>query len=129
METSAGEPLISTRPFAVTKQSAWLVSKESPVSQAPCLVILNPLQHLTAPPAVVTLQTAYKKNSGYKNPLFPILWEDKTNVQECLHMVKWGVQRVTSEPPQAPGYNNNNIYLLQLGCHPVAVVTLHVHKT
>ena len=26
-------------------------------------------------------------------------------------------------------YNNNNIYLLQLGCHPVAVVILHVNKT
>jgi len=25
--------------------------------------------------------------------------------------------------------NNNNIYLLQLGCHPVAVVILHVNKT
>ena len=25
--------------------------------------------------------------------------------------------------------NNNNIYLLQLSCHPVAVVILHVHKT
>ena len=24
---------------------------------------------------------------------------------------------------------NNNIYLLQLGCHPVAVVILHVNKT
>jgi len=24
---------------------------------------------------------------------------------------------------------NNNIYLLQLGCHPVAVVILHVYKT
>ena len=24
---------------------------------------------------------------------------------------------------------NNNIYLLQLGCHPVAVVILHVHRT
>ena len=24
--------------------------------------------------------------------------------------------------------NNNNIYYLQLGCHPVAVVILHVHK-
>ena len=30
VETSAGEPLISMRPFAVTKCSAWLVSKESP---------------------------------------------------------------------------------------------------
>ena len=26
-------------------------------------------------------------------------------------------------------YNNNNIYLLQLGCHLVAVVILHVNKT
>ena len=25
--------------------------------------------------------------------------------------------------------NNNNIYLLHLGCHPVAVVILHVNKT
>ena len=25
-------------------------------------------------------------------------------------------------------YNNNNIYYLQLGYHPVAVVILHVHK-
>ena len=24
---------------------------------------------------------------------------------------------------------NNNIYLLQLGCHPEAVVILHVYKT
>jgi len=24
---------------------------------------------------------------------------------------------------------NNNIYLLQLGCNPVAVVILHVYKT
>jgi len=27
------------------------------------------------------------------------------------------------------GYNNNNIYLLQLGCHLLAVVILHVYKT
>ena len=30
MQTSAAEPLISVRPFAVTKWSAWLVSKVSP---------------------------------------------------------------------------------------------------
>jgi len=29
----------------------------------------------------------------------------------------------------AIGHNNNNIYLLQLGCYPVAVVILHVNKT
>jgi len=42
VETSAAEPLISTRLFAVTKWSAWLVSKESPpVSQTPSPVILK----------------------------------------------------------------------------------------
>ena len=41
VETSAGEPLISTRPFAVTKCLAWLVSNESAVSQAPSPVILK----------------------------------------------------------------------------------------
>ena len=30
METSVGVPLISMRPFAAAKWSAWLVSKESP---------------------------------------------------------------------------------------------------
>jgi len=30
---------------------------------------------------------------------------------------------------QAAYVNNNNMYLLQLGCHPVAVVILHVYKT
>ena len=28
-----------------------------------------------------------------------------------------------------PAFNNNNIYLLQLGFLPVAVVILHVNKT
>ena len=44
--------------------------------------------------------------------------------QFCFHLVdiplsyaKWFIT-----------YNNNNIYLLQLGCHPVAVVILHVYR-
>jgi len=99
VETSAGEPLISEA-LRCYKVVGLAGVERIPISQAPCLVTLNLLQYLTAPPpAVVSLQTAYKKHSGYKNPLFPILWEDKTNVQECLHMVKLGVQRVASEPP------------------------------
>ena len=31
--------------------------------------------------------------------------------------------------PMAVNNNNKNIYLLQLGCHPVAVVILRVNKT
>jgi hypothetical protein len=41
METSAGEQLISVGPFTVTKCTACLVSKESPISEAPSLVILK----------------------------------------------------------------------------------------
>jgi hypothetical protein len=32
------------------------------------------------------------------------------------------------ESLSATNDNNNNIYLLQLDCHPVAVVSLHVYK-
>jgi len=39
VETSAGVPLISMRPFVVPKWPAWLVSKESQVSQASSPVI------------------------------------------------------------------------------------------
>ena len=40
METSAGEPLISVRPIAVTKCSSWLVSAESPLlwGSKPCYI-------------------------------------------------------------------------------------------
>jgi hypothetical protein len=33
-----------------------------------------------------------------------MLSEDERNVQECLHMVKCGVQRVASEQPRDSGY-------------------------
>ena len=35
----------------------------------------------------------------------------------------------SNEPQNILPSCNNNIYLLQLGCHPVAVVILHVYKT
>ena len=41
VETSAGEMPISKRPFAVANCSAWLLSKESPVSQIPSSVTLQ----------------------------------------------------------------------------------------
>jgi len=39
VKTSAGESLISKRPLAVAKWSAWLVSKNPPFSDAPSPVI------------------------------------------------------------------------------------------
>jgi len=50
VETSAGGPLFSMRPFAVSKWSAWLVSKDSPpVTPAHCPVTLQSATYLTAP--------------------------------------------------------------------------------
>ena len=49
MEMSAGEPLISTGPFAVTKCSARLVSKESRVSKPPSRYILGADKSLGRP--------------------------------------------------------------------------------
>ena len=88
METCAGEPLISMRPFAVTKCSAWLVSTEFPVSQAPSIGKLNLLQYCIPSFCRRLLTNQHTKTLELQNPLFPILWEDETNVQECLHMVK-----------------------------------------
>jgi len=43
----------------------------------------------------------------------------------------FGQQQESSGDDDDDDDNNNNIsiYLLQLGCHPVAVVILHVYKT
>jgi len=81
------------------------VSNESPVSQAP-----NQVKLISATVSHSTLLSSspcrqHTRNTTFtKNHLFTILWEDEPNVQECLRMVKWGLQRVVSEPPRAPGY-------------------------
>jgi len=72
--------------------------KNPPFSEVPCPVILK--STISYP----TFLSSSPCRRHTKNTLFPILWEDETNVQKCMHMVKWGVQRVVSEPPQAPGY-------------------------
>jgi hypothetical protein len=70
VETSAREPHISTRPLAVAKCWAWLMSKEFHVCQAPSVVILKSVivSHPTLP--LSPDKPAHKKNSGYKkNPV------------------------------------------------------------
>jgi len=49
VETSAGIPLISMRPFAAAKWSAWLVSKESPLLSGCLLNYTQSAIYLTAP--------------------------------------------------------------------------------
>jgi len=46
-------------------------------------------------------------------------------VRKWVWMFNEGRENVHDE---ARSNNNNNIYLLQLGCYPVAVVILHVNK-
>ena len=46
-------------------------------------------------------------------------------VRKRVWMFNEGRENVHDE---ARSNNNNNIYLLQLGCYPVAVVILHVNK-
>ena len=53
-----------------------------------------------------------------------------SDVSKCVFVGPGG--RRYARPANSPAErnnNNNNIYLLQLGCHPVAVVILHVYKT
>ena len=71
METSAGEPLISTRPFAVTKCSTWLVSNESPVSQAPSPVILKSATISYRTPCRRVLTDSTQKNTRFTKPSVP----------------------------------------------------------
>ena len=47
-----------------------------------------------------------------------------SNITKLGHKIVTDVIR----GPHVIHNNNNNIYELQLGCHPVAVVILHVHK-
>ena len=76
LNASSGEPLISTRPFAVSKWSAWLVSKDPPISEAPRIVILNLLQCCIPPSCGRLLTMQHTKSLELQNPLFPIIWVD-----------------------------------------------------
>ena len=67
---SAGEQLISTRPFAVTKCSAWLMSNESPVSQAPNPLILKSATISYRTPCRRLLTDSTKKHYVSKNFCF-----------------------------------------------------------
>ena len=87
METSAGEPLISIRPYAVTKWLVWLVSKESRCVSGSLPSYTKPATYLTAPPAVLSLQREEKKNTRVTKPLGS-QYCGKTK-QTCRNVCKW----------------------------------------
>ena len=52
------------------------------------------------------------------------------NTLEINQAIKIYILKISSYPfEKNTNNNNNNIHLQQLGCHPVAVVILHVYKT
>ena len=61
------------------------------------------------------------------------IYNEKNDVVEYWRKkeIKKVIWRNNRKKQRDEGKNNfnNNIYLLQLGCHPVAVVILHVNKT
>ena len=71
METSAAEPLISIRPFAVTKWSAWLVSKESPrlSGSLPSYTKSATISYCNACRRLLT--DSIQKTLGLQKPSFP----------------------------------------------------------
>ena len=101
--TSAGERLISTRTFAVTKCSARLLSKDTPVSQAPRKVTLNSatISYRTNCRRLLTDNT--QKTPGLQKPSVPNIMGRRNKRAGMSAYGQGGGQRVASELPRAPG--------------------------
>ena len=56
-------------------------------------------------------------------------WRLHTQPQFALKLGRVQFQNARFQRLESYWPSNNNVYLLQLGCHPVAVVILHVNKT
>ena len=86
MERSEGEPKISIPPSAIAKCSVRLMSKETPFSHVPSLVILNSatVSRLN-PPVVVSLLAS---THTHKKPLFTYYTRTCRNV--CMYVCQSG---------------------------------------
>jgi hypothetical protein len=105
VKTNAGEPLISKMPFAVTKCSPWLASKQSPRLLGSKLsyteICYSILPHLLP-------SSPYRQHTQNTTVTKPCSQYYGKTKQTCRHVwiwsFVWGVQRVASEPQTAPGY-------------------------
>ena len=105
-------PTFFLAPCPVTLQSATYLTASCPVTlqsatylTAPCPVTLQSATYLTAPLPSSPYREHTKNTRVTETFCFQSCMKKQTNVQECMHMVKWGVQLVASELPRAPGYN------------------------
>jgi hypothetical protein len=109
-----------------------------PVCEAPSLVILNSavISYRTLLPVIISFQYRTQKTLVLQTPPFPILWEDWTIVQECLHMVKsfeecnrWPVSHqepLDATPCLSWGYSGQSIALTT---HPYLAPRLKKYRT
>ena len=85
VETSAAVLLISMRPFAAAKWSAWLVSKESPRFTGSLPSYTKSATYLTAP-LPSSPYREHTKNIRLHNPLFRYCKKTK---QTCRNACRW----------------------------------------
>ena len=85
VETSAEVPLISMRPFAAAKWSAWLVSKEPPRFTGSLPSYNKSATCLTAP-LPSSPYREHTKNTRLHNPLFRYC---KMTKQTCRNACSW----------------------------------------
>jgi hypothetical protein len=119
VESIAREPLISTKPFPVTKCTGWLVSKEHPVSETASLVVLNsatvyhPTLQSSSPYSIAHKKTSNLQNSSIRNIMGRI--NNRVEMSICVQVI-WELQRVVSEPPRAHGrysFSTKSVYSIK----------------
>ena len=104
METSAGEPLISVRPFAGTKWSASLMSKESPCLSGSLSSYTKAGTISCCTPCRRLLTDSTQNTLVLQKPSVPNIVGRQNKRAGMSAYGQCGVQRVASEPPRAPGY-------------------------
>jgi hypothetical protein len=87
VETSAGKSLISTRPFAATKWSAWLVLKESPRLSGSKHSYTESATISYCTPCRLLLTDSTQKTPGLQKPSVPNIMRRRK--QTCRNACIW----------------------------------------
>jgi hypothetical protein len=105
IRTGVDPKAISKRPFAVTKCSPWLVSKQSPRLLGPKLSYAE-ICYIVLPHLLPS--SPYRQQHKYTRVTKPRSQYYGKSKQRCRNVwiwsFVWGVQLVVSEPQQSPGY-------------------------
>ena len=88
--------------------------------------LLTHMRHMPSPSHSSRFYHPHNIGWGVKSILkcLYVIWDLVGNNNNSIANCIFYLTKKSNQPE-----DNNNIYLLQLGCHPVAVVILHVNKT